>query len=178
MSRVGKHPVEIVDGVSVEIKEGQLIAKGKIGEAHVKLSDLVDVKIEDKEIKVSPKNIEDDNSRIMWGTMRALINNAVIGASTGFTKTLEFKGVGYKIALKGSKLDMVLGFSHNVEYDLPAEVKAEVVSPTELKLTSANRELLGLVASEIRSFREPEPYKGKGIRYSDEYVRRKEGKKK
>ena len=178
MSRVGKHPVEIVDGVSVEIKEGQLIAKGKIGEARVKLSDLIDVTIEGKEIKVAPKNMEDDNSRVMWGTMRALINNAVVGASVGFSKTLEFKGVGYKIALKGSKLDMVIGFSHNVEYDLPAEVKAEVISPTELKLTSANKELLGLVASEIRSFRVPEPYKGKGIRYSDEYVRRKEGKKK
>ena len=132
----------------------------------------------DVEIKVSPKDIENDQSRIMWGTMRALINNAVVGASVGFSKTLEFKGVGYKIALKGSKLDMVIGFSHNVEYDLPSEVKAEVVSPTELKLTSANKELLGLVASEIRSFRVPEPYKGKGIRYSDEYVRRKEGKKK
>ena len=102
----------------------------------------------------------------------------IIGASVGFSKVLEFKGVGYKIALKGNKLDMVIGFSHNVEYDLPAEVKAEVLSPTELKLTSANKELLGLVASEIRSFRVPEPYKGKGIRYSDEYVRRKEGKKK
>ena len=178
MSRVGKHPVEIVDGVSVEIKEGQLIAQDKIGEARVKLSDLIDVTIEGKEIKVAPKNMEDDNSRVIWGTMRALINNAVVGASVGFSKTLEFKGVGYKIALKGSKLDMVIGFSHNVEYDLPAEVKAEVVSPTELKLTSANKELLGLVASEIRSFRVPEPYKGKGIKYSDEYIRRKEGKKK
>ena len=178
MSRVGKHPVEIVDGVSVEIKEGQLIAKGKIGEARVKLSDLIDVTIEGKEIKVAPKNMEDNNSRVMWGTMRALINNAVVGASVGFSKTLEFKGVGYKIALKGSKLDMVIGFSHNVEYDLPKEIKAEIVSPTELKLSSANKELLGLVASEIRAFRVPEPYKGKGIRYKDEYVRRKEGKKK
>ncbi len=178
MSRVGKHPVEIVDGVSVEIKDNQLIAKGKVGEVAVKLSDLVDVKIEGKEITVSPKDTNNAQSCVMWGTIRALINNAIIGVSTGFTKELEFKGVGYKVALKGTKLDMVIGFSHNVEYDIPAGVKAEVVSPTELKLTSANKELLGLVASEIRSFRVPEPYKGKGIRYKDEYVRRKEGKKK
>ena len=178
MSRVGKHPVEIVDGVSVEIKDNQLIAKGKVGEVAVKLSDLVDVKIEGKEITVFPKDTNNTQSCVMWGTIRALINNAIIGVSTGFTKELEFKGVGYKVALKGTKLDMVIGFSHNVEYDIPAGVKAEVVSPTELKLTSANKELLGLVASEIRSFRVPEPYKGKGIRYKDEYVRRKEGKKK
>lgn len=178
MSRVGKHPVEIVDGVSVEIKDGQLIAKGKVGEASVKLSDLVDVKIEDKKVSVSPKEEDNKQADMMWGTIRALINNAIIGASVGFSKTLNFIGVGYKIALKGNKLDMVIGYSHNVEYTIPAEVKAEVVSPTELKLTSANKELLGLVASEIRSFRVPEPYKGKGIRYKDEYVRRKEGKKK
>ncbi len=178
MSRVGKHPVEIVDGVSVEIKDGQLIAKGKVGEASVKLSDLVDVKIEDKKVSVSPKEENNKQADMMWGTIRALINNAIIGASVGFSKTLNFIGVGYKIALKGNKLDMVIGYSHNVEYTIPAEVKAEVVSPTELKLTSANKELLGLVASEIRSFRVPEPYKGKGIRYKDEYVRRKEGKKK
>lgn len=178
MSRVGKHPVEIVDGVSVEIKDGLFIAKGKMGEATVKMSDLVNVEISDKEVKVSPKDLENTQSRIMWGTMRALINNAIIGASVGFSKNLEFKGVGYKVALKGTKLDMVIGFSHNVEYDLPKDVKAEIVSPTELKLSSANKELLGLVASEIRAFRVPEPYKGKGIRYKDEYVRRKEGKKK
>ncbi len=178
MSRVGKHPVEIVDGVSVEIKDGQLIAKGKVGEASVKLSDLVDVKIEGKKVSVSPKEEDNKQADMMWGTIRALINNAIIGASVGFSKTLNFIGVGYKIALKGNKLDMVIGYSHNVEYTIPAEVKAEVVSPTELKLTSANKELLGLVASEIRSFRVPEPYKGKGIRYKDEYVRRKEGKKK
>ena len=178
MSRVGKHPVEIVDGVSVEIKDGQLIAKGKVGEASVKLSDLVDVKIEGKKVSVSPKEEDNKQADMMWGTIRALVNNAIIGASVGFSKTLNFIGVGYKIALKGNKLDMVIGYSHNVEYTIPAEVKAEVVSPTELKLTSANKELLGLVASEIRSFRVPEPYKGKGIRYKDEYVRRKEGKKK
>lgn len=178
MSRVGKHPVEIVDGVSVEIKDGQLIAKGKVGEASVKLSDLVDVKIEGKKVSVSPKEEDNKQADMMWGTIRALINNAIIGVSVGFSKTLNFIGVGYKIALKGNKLDMVIGYSHNVEYTIPAEVKAEVVSPTELKLTSANKELLGLVASEIRSFRVPEPYKGKGIRYKDEYVRRKEGKKK
>ena len=99
MSRVGKHPVEIVDGVSVEIKDGQLIAKGKVGEASVKLSDLVDVKIEDKKVSVSPKEEDNKQADMMWGTIRALINNAIIGASVGFSKTLNFIGVGYKIAL-------------------------------------------------------------------------------
>lgn len=178
MSRVGKHPVKIVDGVSVEIKDGQLFAKGKNGETVVKLSDLVDVKIQDGEVVVSAKDENDMNSNMMWGTIRALIQNAITGASVGFSKTLEFIGVGYKIALKGNKLDMVLGFSHNVEYVLPEGVKAEVVSPTELKLSSANKELLGLVASEIRKYRMPEPYKGKGIKYKGEFIRRKEGKKK
>ena len=178
MSRVGKHPVEIIEGVSVEIKDSSLIAKGKVGEVSVKLSPLVDVKIEDKKITVSAKDTENKESRMMWGTIRALINNAIIGAGAGFSKSLELKGVGFKAALKGSTLDLVLGFSHNVEYNLPEGVKAEIVSPTEIKLTSANKELLGLTASEIRAFRVPEPYKGKGVRYKDEYVRRKEGKKK
>ena len=178
MSRVGKHPVKVVDGVSVEIKDGMLSAKGKIGEVVVKLSDLVDVKMQDGEICVSTKDENNINADMMWGTIRALIQNAITGVSVGFSKTLEFIGVGYKIALKGNKLDMVLGFSHNVEYTLPEGVKAEVVSPTELKLTSANKELLGLVASEIRKYRMPEPYKGKGIKYKGEYIRRKEGKKK
>ena len=178
MSRVGKHPVKIVDGVSVEIKDGQLIAKGKVGEAVVKLSDLVDVKMQDGEVVVSTKDENNINANMMWGTIRALIQNAITGVSVGFSKTLEFIGVGYKIALKGNKLDMVLGFSHNVEYVLPEGVKAEVVSPTELKLTSSNKELLGLVASEIRKYRMPEPYKGKGIKYKGEFIRRKEGKKK
>ena len=178
MSRVGKHPVKVVDGVSVEIKDGMLSAKGKIGEVVVKLSDLVDVKMQDGEICVSTKDENNINADMMWGTIRALIQNAITGVSVGFSKTLEFIGVGYKIALKGNKLDMVLGFSHNVEYTLPEGVKAEVVSPTELKLISANKELLGLVASEIRKYRMPEPYKGKGIKYKGEYIRRKEGKKK
>lgn len=178
MSRVGKYPVEIIEGVSVEIKDASLIAKGKVGEVSVRLSPLVDVKIEDNKITVSAKDADNKDSRMMWGTTRALINNAVIGAGVGFSKSLELKGVGFKVALKGSTLDLVLGFSHNVEYNLPEGVKAEIVSPTEIKLTSANKELLGLVASEIRAFRVPEPYKGKGVRYKDEYVRRKEGKKK
>lgn len=178
MSRVGKHPVEIIEGVSVELKDSSLIAKGKVGKVKVNLSPLIDVKVEDNKVVVSAKNTEDKNSRMMWGTIRALINNAIIGVGVGFTKSLELKGVGFKAALKGSTLDLVLGFSHNVEYNVPAGVKAEIVSPTEIKLTSANKELLGLTASEIRAFRVPEPYKGKGVKYKDEYVRRKEGKKK
>lgn len=178
MSRVGKYPVEIKEGVSVEIKDGLFTAKGKMGEVSVNMSPLIDVKIENNLITVNPFDIEDRNSRVMWGTIRALINNAVVGTGVGFTKSLELKGVGYKAMLKGDTLVLIIGFSHDVEYKVVPEVKAEIVSPTEIKLTSANKERLGLVASEIRAFRPPEPYKGKGIRYKDEVVRRKEGKKK
>ncbi len=178
MSRIGKHPVEIIEGVSVEIKGSSLIATGKIGTISVPLTNKVKVELKDKLITVIPADENDRQSNMMWGTTRALIQNAITGVSSGFEKLLTFLGVGYKIALKGNVLDMVLGFSHNVEYKLPEGVKGEVLSPTELKLTSANKELVGQTAAEIRAFRPPEPYKGKGIRYKDEYVRRKEGKKK
>ena len=178
MSRIGKHPVEIVEGVSVEIKDSFLIATGKVGTVSVPLTNKVKVEIKDKLISVTPADENDKQSNIMWGTTRALIQNAVTGVSVGFEKVLVFLGVGYKIALKGNVLDMVIGFSHNVEYKLPEGIKGEVISATELKLISANKELVGQTAAEIRAFRPPEPYKGKGIRYKDEYVRRKEGKKK
>ena len=178
MSRIGKHPVEIVEGVSVEIKDSSLIAKGKIGTVAVPLTNKVKVEIKDKLITVSAADENDKTSNMMWGTTRALIQNAITGVSVGFEKILIFLGVGYKIALKGNVLDMVLGFSHNVEYTLPEGVKGEVISPTELKLISASKELVGQTAAEIKTFRPPEPYKGKGIRYKDEYIRRKEGKKK
>ncbi|MDR2099184.1 MAG: 50S ribosomal protein L6 [Rickettsiales bacterium] len=178
MSRVGKNPVAILDGVTVAVSDGVLTAKGKLGEQKVRLSPLVKVSVGEKEVTVAASDLENTQSRIMWGTIRSLVNNAVHGVAKGFEKSLELKGVGYKVLLKGSILDLTLGFSHNIEYRLPDGVKAEIVSPTEIRLVSADKELLGKTAAEIRAFRPPEPYKGKGVKYKDEYVRRKEGKKK
>jgi large subunit ribosomal protein L6 len=179
MSKIGKVPVAIPEGVTVEIAGGVMSAKGKMGEQKVPLSHVVEVKSDGKEITVAPKDMENKEALVMWGTMRSLIANAVEGVSVGFVKELELKGVGYKVALKGGNvLDMTLGFSHNIEFRLPDGVKAEIPSPTEIKLISADKALLGKTASEIRAFREPEPYKGKGVKYKDETIRRKEGKKK
>jgi large subunit ribosomal protein L6 len=178
MSKIGKVPVQIPEGVTISIADGVLCAKGKLGEQKVAMSPLLDVKIDAKEITVVPKSMEDKAALVMWGTIRSLVANAVNGVAVGFVKELELKGVGYKVALKGSVLDMSLGYSHNIEYRLPDGVKAEIPSPTEIKLISADKALLGKTASEIRAFREPEPYKGKGIKYKDETIRRKEGKKK
>ena len=178
MSKVGKNPVSIPEGVTAAISGATLSVKGKLGELKLSLHPSVEVKIEDGKISVTPKYMNNSTALVMWGTQRAHIQNAVDGVSKGFTKELEFKGVGYKVALKGNTLDMVLGFSHNVEYKLPEGVKAEIVSPTEAKLASVNKELVGRAADEIRRFRQPEPYKGKGILYKSERIRRKEGKKK
>jgi large subunit ribosomal protein L6 len=178
MSKIGKQPVNIPDGVSVSVAGGYFTAKGKLGEEKVRLHPSVELKLGDKHVEVAPKSEGDKTGLVMWGTIRSLVHNAVEGVAKGFEKSLELRGVGYKAALKGTTLDMVLGFSHNVEYKLPAGVKAEIVSPTEIALKSSNKELLGKTAAEIRAFRPPEPYKGKGVRYKDEYVRRKEGKKK
>ncbi|MDR3126727.1 MAG: 50S ribosomal protein L6 [Rickettsiales bacterium] len=178
MSKIGKVPVKIPEGTTVAMDGGVLLAKGKLGEQRVPISPLVDVKIEGGEITVSPKDTGGKAALVMWGTMRSLVANAVEGVSAGFVKELELKGVGYKVTLKGNVLDMSLGYSHNIEYRLPDGVKAEIPSPTEIKLISADKALLGKTASEIRALREPEPYKGKGVKYKDETIRRKEGKKK
>jgi large subunit ribosomal protein L6 len=178
MSKIGKQPVSIPEGVSVAVADGYFTAKGKQGEEKVKLHPSVSVKVDGGLVSVAPVDMGDRTGLVMWGTIRSLVANAVKGVSNGFSKSLELKGVGYKVALKGSTLDMVLGFSHNVEYRLPDGMKAEIVSPTEVALKSSSKELLGKTAAEIRAFRPPEPYKGKGVRYKGEYVRHKEGKKK
>lgn len=178
MSKIGKNPVVLPEGVSAAINGDEITLKGKLGEQKVKINPAVVVEIKDGAVSVRPKSMEDKFGLVMWGTQRSLINNAAQGVAKGFEKSLELKGVGYKAALKGSTLDLTLGFSHNVEYKLPAGVKAEIISPTEIKLTSADKVLLGMTASEIRAWREPEPYKGKGVLYKGERIRRKEGKKK
>jgi large subunit ribosomal protein L6 len=177
MSRVGKYPVTVPDGVHVAIAGGMFTAKGKLGELKLSLTEFVDAKVEGNLVSVTPKNKE-SQSRMMWGTTRALIANMVKGVSDGFTKSLEITGTGYRAAVNGSNLEINLGFSHPVIYPVPPGIKITCERPTSIKVEGVDKRLVGQVASEIRAFRPPEPYKGKGARYTDEVVRRKEGKKK
>ncbi|MDR0367263.1 MAG: 50S ribosomal protein L6 [Rickettsiales bacterium] len=178
MSKVGKNPVERQQRVDVRIDGSDLVAKGPLGEQMVSLHPSLDVKIEDGRVHVSPKDGGDRTALVMWGTIRALVNNAVEGVAKGFVKELELKGVGYKSALKGSTIILTLGYSHDIEFKLPDGIKAEIPSPTEIRLVGASKELIGQTAAQIRALRPPEPYKGKGVRYKGEFVRHKEGKKK
>ena len=177
MSRVGKYPVEIPAGVQVAIAGGILSAKGKLGELKLALTDQVDATVEGNRVSVAPRSKE-SQSRMMWGTTRALIQNMVKGVSDGYSKTLDITGTGYRAAVQGPNLEINLGFSHPVIYPVPAGIKISCERPTSIKVEGVDKRLVGQVASEIRAFRPPEPYKGKGARYSDEVIRRKEGKKK
>ena len=176
MSRVAKNPIEITDGVTVNFNDGCLDVKGKVGELKFDLPETVSLDIADNVITVK----YDENNQLsvaLAGTTRALVNNMIIGVSQGFEKKLELKGVGYRAKASGKLLELTLGFSHPVKYQLPDEVQVETPSQTEVVLKSHNKQILGQAAAEIRAFRPPEPYKGKGVRYSDENVRRKEAKK-
>ncbi len=177
MSRVAKSPVAIPAGVEVKINGQELTVKGAKESMSWGVHEKVEVKQEENNIVFSGR----DDAKDAWalaGTTRALVNNMVIGVSTGFQKKLELNGVGYRAKAAGKTLNLTLGFSHPVDYELPEGVTAETPSQTEIVLKGADKQLIGQVAAEIRAFRPPEPYKGKGIRYSDEYVRRKEAKKK
>ena len=177
MSRVGKYPVELPQGVQVAIAAGILTAKGRLGELKLPLTDHVEAKVEGNTVTVTPKS-DETRSRMMWGTTRALIANMVKGVSTGYTRSLEITGTGYRATVQGSNLEMNLGFSHPVVFPIPQGIKIICERPTAIRVEGIDKRLVGQVASEIRSFRPPEPYKGKGARYSDETIRRKEGKKK
>ena len=177
MSRVGKLPVELPQGVSVEFDGKQIKVKGKKGELLLPVTQAVVVTVENNQIVVKPAN-DSKVSRSMWGTTRANVRNMVVGVTTGFTKILEVKGVGYRLAVAGRYLSMTLGFSHEVRYTIPAGIEMSVDKQTILTITGMNKQLVGQVASEIRALRKPEPYKGKGFRYQGEYVPMKEGKKK
>ena len=179
MSRVGKYPVVIPAGVEVKIENNKVTAKGKNGELSFTFDDShVSTKMEENKIVVTRLS-QSQQARALWGTTRAQINSIVKGVSEGFTKQLELIGVGYKARMEGSKkLVLSLGFSHDVIFEAPEGIKITCVSPTQLTVSGANKQLVGQVADKIREYRKPEPYKGKGIRYTNEYVRRKEGKKK
>jgi large subunit ribosomal protein L6 len=177
MSRVGKYPVEIPAGVQVAIAAGVVTAKGKLGELKLALTEHVEATVEGNHVSIKPLgNL--NQSRMMWGTTRALIATMVKGVSTGYTRSLEITGTGYRAAVQGKNLEINLGFSHPVVYPVPEGIKITCERPTSIKVEGVDKRQVGQVASEIRAFRPPEPYKGKGARYTDEIIRRKEGKKK
>ena len=176
MSRVAKNPIEIVDGVTVNVTDKLIEVKGKVGEIKFDLPDTISLEVSENIISV--KYDEDNQQSVaLAGTTRAIVNNMIVGVSQGFEKKLELKGVGYRAKASGKLLELTLGFSHPVKYQLPEEVQVETPSQTEVVLKGHNKQILGQAAAEIRAFRPPEPYKGKGVRYSDETVRRKEAKK-
>ena len=177
MSRIAKAPIELPSGVDVNIAGQDVTVKGKNGTLSIALNDAVAVNQIENVLTFEPREGASDG----WaqaGTARAIVNNMVTGVASGFEKNLTLIGVGYRAQVQGSAINLTLGFSHPVVYNLPQGVTAETPSQTEIVLKSADKQLLGQVAAEIRAYRPPEPYKGKGVRYSDEYVRRKEAKKK
>lgn len=177
MSRVGKNPVEIPDGVSVDIAGQVVTVKGKLGELSATLVNDVEVGQEGNLISV---NIRNDSiaARKMWGTSRSIINNLVVGVSEGFSRNLEINGVGYRAQIQGKELVLQLGFSHEVRFSVPEGITVQCEDQNHIAISGADKQKVGQTAAEIRGFRPPEPYKGKGIKYEGEYVFRKEGKKK
>jgi large subunit ribosomal protein L6 len=179
MSRIGKNPVSIAQGVDVSIKDNVITVKGKLGELSQTISEGITVNIEDNTITLDRAS-ESKDHKAQHGLMRALINNMIEGVSKGWTKDLELVGVGYRASNQGQKLDLALGFSHNIVLNLAPEVKVETISEKGknpiIKLTSFDKQLVGQVAAKIRSFRTPEPYKGKGVKFVGEVLRRKAGK--
>lgn len=186
MSRIGNKPVELPEGVDVQVNGQEVKAKGKLGELSLDIHDEVSVEIAEvanddgktaKTVVLAPKS-ESRFAKQIWPTMRTLVNNIVIGVSEGYSKKLEIKGVGYRAQLQGKTLVMALGFSHDVRYDIPEGVDVKMDGQTKIEVSGIDKQLVGQVAAKIRGFKKPEPYKGKGIRYVDEYVLIKEGKKK
>ena len=177
MSRVADNPVKIVDGVTVDIEGQEVKVDGPKGSLSMTVNALVDLKVEEGLVVFVP-NGNDRKSGAMAGTTRALVQNMVLGVSEGFEKRLELQGVGYRAQAKGNQVSLQLGFSHPVDYELPEGISAETPSQTEIVISGNDKQQVGQVCAEIRGFRPPEPYKGKGIRYQGEYVRRKEAKKK
>jgi large subunit ribosomal protein L6 len=177
MSRVGKYPVEIPTGVQVAIAGRLLTAKGKLGELKLELTDNVDAKVEGNKVSVAPRG-NSTPARMMWGTTRALVANMVQGVSVGYTRSMEITGTGYRAAVNGKNLVINLGFSHDVVFAIPDGITITCERPTAIKVSGVDKRQVGQVASEIRSWRPPEPYKGKGVKYDNETILRKEGKKK
>ena len=177
MSRVGKKPVPVPAGVTAKVDGQNVAVKGAKGELSFLVPDDVAVALEDNAIKVDPRS-QSKRARAMWGMSRARINNLVVGVTKGYEKKLEITGVGYKAAIVGKNLQLSLGFSHDVIYPIPAGVAIATPKPTEITIAGNDKRQVGQVAAEIRGYRGPEPYKGKGVKYEGEFIFRKEGKKK
>ena len=177
MSRVGKRAVPVPSGVTANV-EGQTVkVKGPKGALSLVLADDVVAKMEGNSIQINPRN-ETKRSRSMWGTSRTLVSNLMTGVTKGFERKLDINGVGYRAAVQGKNLQIALGYSHDVVYPIPEGIAIATPKPTEIVITGLDRRKVGQVAAEIRGFRPPEPYKGKGVKYAGEYIFRKEGKKK
>ncbi len=177
MSRIGKKPVAVPQGVTATVDGQQVKVKGPKGELSVVLVDEVVAKMTDDGIAVDPRD-QTKRARSMWGMQRTLVSNIVAGVTDGFSRTLEINGVGYRAQMQGKNLQLQLGFSHEVLYPVPDGIKVEVTKPTEIIVSGIDKQKVGQVAAEIRRYRRPEPYKGKGVKYAGEYIYRKEGKKK
>lgn len=177
MSRIGNKPVEIPEGVTLDVNGQDVKAKGAKGELSLRVHDDVSVKMEDGKVVFAPRSAS-LHARKLFPTMRTLVNNIVIGVTEGYEKKLEIQGVGFRANMQGNTIVMQLGFSHEVRYDTPQEVKVVVEDQTKITVSGIDKQLVGQVAAKIRGYKPPEPYKGKGIRYAGEYVMRKEGKKK
>ena len=179
MSKIGKISISIPEKVKVVLSGNLLNIEGPIGKKSLNIDvDMFELKIDDgKSVSIKPKNINQETKRL-WGMNRSLVNNAIIGASVGYSKTLELSGVGYRAALKGKQLNMQLGFSHDINFDIPETVKITVEKQTTVKISGSDKQEVGMIASKIKSIRPPEPYKGKGIKEEGQYILRKEGKKK
>lgn len=177
MSRIGKKPVGVPKGVTAQVNGQVVSVKGPKGELEHVLVDDVIAKLEDGSIEVAPRE-DTQNARAMWGMSRTLIANLMTGVTEGFTKKLEITGVGYRAAVQGQNLQLQLGYSHDVAYPIPPGIQVQCPKPTEIVITGIDKQKVGQVAAEIRAFRPPEPYKGKGVRYAGEFILRKEGKKK
>lgn len=177
MSRIGKYPVAVPAGVDVTVNGQTVSAKGKLGNLSVTMDSEVEVTLADKQVTVSPRG-SSRLARAKWGLYRSMVRNIVQGVSEGYTINLEINGVGYRAALQGKELVLALGFSHEVRFPIPAGITIKADKPTELNISGADKQQVGQVAAQIRAMKPPEPYKGKGIKYSTETVLRKEGKKK
>ena len=179
MSKIGKINISIPEKVKVALAGNILNIEGPSGKKSINIDlDVFNLDIKDgKEISIKPKKIDQETKRL-WGMNRSLINNAIIGSSVGFEKILELSGVGYRAALKGNQLNLQLGFSHDINFDIPEDVKILVEKQTTIKISGVDKQKVGMIASKIKSFRPPEPYKGKGIKEKGQYTLRKEGKKK
>ena len=177
MSRIGKKPIPVPAGVTAKV-DGQLVqVKGAKGQLEFLAPDDVSIVYQDNQIKVDPRD-ESKRARALWGTARARVNNLIVGVTAGFEKKLEITGVGYRAAVAGKNLQLALGYSHDVNYPIPTGITITTPKPTEITIAGIDKQQVGQIAAEIRAFRGPEPYKGKGVKYVGEFIFRKEGKKK